>query len=86
METKEWDEVRSYARGRKRDLLRQWGVARARLAAARGQHALRPSPLTRASLVLAMANIEVATALVEAWQNPSRRTSRLAINRVIPQS
>jgi hypothetical protein len=83
---KEWEAVASYVRSRKRDLLRDWGVARARLASARGAHMLRPTALTRAALVLAMANIEVATALVEAWQNPGPRSSKLALPKAIPQT
>lgn len=65
-----YEEVQSYARSRKREVRRQWGLARAGLASARGAHSLQPTQLTRASLIVAMANIELATALVDAWEQP----------------
>lgn len=78
MKDTEWDEVRSYARSRKREAVRSWGLAKFHLAAAKGAHALRPTAQTRSNLVRTMANMELATAAWYVWEVPRKQRARLS--------
>lgn len=85
----EWDGVKSYARSRKRDVLMCLGLARIQLAQAIHANAETPCALNRALLVRTMANLEIATAIADAWETPLGKgpeTRLFPLPRPFPQS
>lgn len=58
-----------YLTERKRQMRRHRGMARAQLASARAEHAVRPTPTTRSTLVRCQANLFIAQAFCEALED-----------------
>lgn len=62
-------DVSQYIRDRARDCRRNRGLARAQLASARAEYAIRATPQTRKTLVRCLANLHIADAFCEALEN-----------------